>query len=47
MNARRKFLQQAATLTIGGTLLSKSNWANSFMNNTALPAPGIQLLTLF
>ena len=46
-NSRRKFLQQAATLTLGGTLLSKSNWANNFMTNTPLPAPGIQLFTLF
>ena len=46
MNTRRKFLQEAATLTIGGTLLSHSSWANTFMGPN-LPAPGIQLFTLF
>ena len=47
MNTRRKFLQQAATLTMGATLLNKSSWANSFMTGAPLPAPGIQLFTLF
>ncbi len=47
MNSRRKFLQQAAALTVGGTLLSKSSWADSFLGAPKLPAPGIQLFTLF
>ena len=47
MNARRKFLQQAATLTIGGTFLSKIGLADSFMAAANLPKPGIQLFTLF
>jgi sugar phosphate isomerase/epimerase len=47
MNSRRKFLQQAATLTVGGTLLSEIGWAKSFMTVPNLPAPGIQLFTLF
>jgi sugar phosphate isomerase/epimerase len=47
MNARRKFLQQAATLTLGSTLLSKMGWAESSMAAPNLPAPGIQLFTLF
>jgi sugar phosphate isomerase/epimerase len=46
MNTRRKFLQEAATLTIGGTLLTNSSWANIFAGPN-LPAPGIQLFTLF
>jgi sugar phosphate isomerase/epimerase len=46
MNTRRKFLQQAATLSIGGSLLSQSSWANAFAGPN-LPAPGIQLFTLF
>ncbi len=46
MNSRRKFLQQAAALSVGGALLSKSSWANSFMA-PPFPAPGIQLFTLF
>lgn len=47
MNSRRKFLQQAATLSVGGALLSKSTWAENFLAAHALPAPGIQLFTLF
>jgi sugar phosphate isomerase/epimerase len=47
MNSRRKFLQQAATLTLGGALLSKSSWADNFLGASKLPAPGIQLFTLF
>ncbi len=47
MNSRRKFLQQAAALTVGGALLSKSSWAESFLASPKLPAPGIQLFTLF
>ena len=46
MNTRRKFLQQAATLSIGGSLLTHSSWANVFTGPN-LPAPGIQLFTLF
>jgi len=46
MNTRRKFLQQAATLSIGGSLLTNSSWANAFAGPN-LPAPGIQLFTLF
>ena len=45
MNTRRKFLQQAATLSIGGSLIGKSSWANIFAV-PKLPAPGIQLFTL-
>ncbi len=47
MNSRRKFLQQAAALTVGGAMLSKSSWAESFLASPKLPAPGIQLFTLF
>lgn len=47
MNSRRKFLQQAAALSVGGALLSKSSWAESFFATPKLPAPGIQLFTLF
>lgn len=46
MNSRRNFLQQAAALSVGSALLSKSSWANSFAA-PHLPAPGIQLFTLF
>lgn len=46
MNSRRKFLQQAAALSVGTALLSNSSWANSFAGPN-LPAPGIQLFTLF
>ena len=46
MNSRRKFLQQAAALSVGGALLSRSAWANSFAG-PSFPAPGIQLFTLF
>jgi sugar phosphate isomerase/epimerase len=46
MNTRRKFLQEAAALSIGGTLLTNSSWANIFAGPN-LPAPGIQLFTLF
>jgi len=46
MNTRRKFLQQAATLSIGGSLVANSSWANVFAGPN-LPAPGIQLFTLF
>ncbi len=47
MHSRRKFIQQAAALSIGGALLSKSSWAGSFLNKYTMPAPGIQLFTLF
>ena len=47
MNSRRRFLQQAAALSVGGTLLSKASWAESFLGVSKLPAPGIQLFTLF
>ena len=47
MNSRRRFLQQAAALSVGGTLLSKASWAESFLGASKLPAPGIQLFTLF
>ena len=47
MNSRRKFLQHAAALTVGGALLSKSSWADNFLGASKLPAPGIQLFTLF
>jgi sugar phosphate isomerase/epimerase len=47
MNSRRKFLQQAAMLSVGGALLSNSSWANSFAASAKLSAPGIQLFTLF
>jgi sugar phosphate isomerase/epimerase len=47
MNSRRKFLQQAAALSVGGALLTKASWAESFVGASKLPAPGIQLFTLF
>jgi sugar phosphate isomerase/epimerase len=47
MKNRRKFLEEAAALTIGGALLSNAGWANSLFTNKVLPAPGIQLFTLF
>ena len=46
MNSRRKFLQQAAALSVGGALLSNSSWANNFSAKIKLPAPGIQLFTV-
>jgi hypothetical protein len=45
MNTRGKFLQQAAALSIGGSLLTNSSWASAFAGPN-LPAPGIQLFTL-
>ena len=47
MNTRRKFLQQAATLTVGGAFLTKSSWAKNLLSASKLPEPGIQLFTLF
>jgi sugar phosphate isomerase/epimerase len=47
MNSRRKFLQQAAALSVGGALLSKASFAERFLAGHPLPAPGIQLFTLF
>lgn len=47
MKNRRKFLQEAATLSIGSVLLSNAGWANSLVTKKAMPAPGIQLFTLF
>ena len=47
MKNRRQFLQEAATLTIGGALLTNAGWANSLFAKKAMPAPGIQLFTLF
>jgi sugar phosphate isomerase/epimerase len=47
MKNRRKFLEEAAALTIGGALLSNAGWANSLFAKKPLPAPGIQLFTLF
>lgn len=47
MKNRRKFLEEAAALTIGGALLSNAGWANSLFAKKAMPAPGIQLFTLF
>ncbi len=47
MKNRRQFLQEAATLSIGGALLSNVGWAKNVLPKTALPAPGIQLFTLF
>ena len=47
MKNRRQFLEEAAALTIGGALLSNAGWANSLFPKKALPAPGIQLFTLF
>jgi sugar phosphate isomerase/epimerase len=47
MNTRRKFLQQTALLATGGMLLQKNSFANSLFSAPALPAPGIQLFTLF
>ena len=46
MHSRRKFLQQATALSIGGALLSKSSWAGSFLGAPKLPSTGIQLFTL-
>ena len=47
MNSRRKFLQQATVLSLGSALITKSSWAKNFIGRTSLPAPGIQLFTLF
>ena len=47
MKNRRQFLKEAATLTIGGTLLTNAGWANSLFAKKAMPVPGIQLFTLF
>ena len=46
MNSRRKFLQQATALSIGGALLSKSSWAESFLHSKKMPKTGIQLFTI-
>ena len=46
MKNRRKFLQQVATLSIGGSLLSNTSWAHALMMRKSIPAPGIQLFTL-
>jgi sugar phosphate isomerase/epimerase len=47
MHSRRNFIQQTAALSIVGTLLNKVSWAENFMGSYKLPAPGIQLFTLF
>jgi sugar phosphate isomerase/epimerase len=46
MNSRRKFLQNAATLTVGGAMLSNSSWANNFLGSKKMPEKGIQLFTI-
>lgn len=46
MKSRRKFLQQAASLTIGGALLSNTSWADNFIGSSKIPEKGIQLFTL-
>lgn len=46
MNSRRKFLQQAATLSLGGSLLAHSSWANNLSTKSKLPPLGIQLFTV-
>lgn len=46
MKSRRNFLQQAASLTIGGVLLGNGSWAESFLKKRNLPEKGIQLFTI-
>ncbi len=46
MKSRRNFLQQAASLTIGGALLGNASWAESFLKKRNLPEKGIQLFTI-
>ena len=46
MNSRRKFLQQAAALSVGGAIVSNSSWANLFTTKIKIPAPGIQLFSV-
>ncbi len=46
MQSRRKFLQQAASLTIGGALLSNTSWADNFIGSSKIPEKGIQLFTI-
>lgn len=46
MNSRRKFLQQAAALSVGGAIVSNSSWANLFSTKIKLPTPGIQLFSV-
>jgi sugar phosphate isomerase/epimerase len=46
MKSRRKFLQQAASLTIGGALLSNTSWADNFIGSSKIPEKGIQLFTI-
>ncbi len=47
MKSRRRFLQEAAALSVGGALWGSKAWANNFALKTKLPEPGIQLFTLF
>lgn len=47
MNARRKFLQQTTLLATGGFILQNNSFANRLFSTPNLPAPGIQLFTLF
>lgn len=46
MNTRRKFLQQAASLSMGGALIGTTSWAQNFFVGTKLPEMGIQLFTV-
>src|ERR687885_58405 len=42
---RRTFLKQTGTASLGGLLLSKA--PASFLTDTTMPAPGLQLFTFF
>ena len=46
MHTRRKFFQQAASLSIGGALIGTTSWAQNFFDGTKLPEMGIQLFTV-
>lgn len=46
MKSRRNFLQQAASLTIGGAFIGNASWAESFLKKRNIPEKGIQLFTI-
>jgi sugar phosphate isomerase/epimerase len=47
MKTRRSFLKNAAALTTGSLLFNRELFANSFGSFAKMPAPGLQLFTLF
>ncbi len=47
MHNRRKFLQQASAIAMGGMLLKQSSFAGILPGANAMPGVGLQLFTLF